>query len=140
MIYEIMRYCKNFFPADKPHYGTYLVENGGINLPFLRDGQYFLVEGSVFNDGVYIYPTEELSSEEFKGKITPLAPPRAFLETVERVEMWHAKYGKANGENMSPFMSESFSDYSYSKGSSGDGITTSWKTAFKQELSLWRKL
>lgn len=136
MIYELMRHCRNFFVAGASQGGTWKIENGGINLPFLLDGQYFLVEGSVFNDGVYQYPAYDLVSEVFEGFITPLAPPKAFIELADEIGAWRAKNEALDNENMSPFASESFGGYSYSKPNG----SVSWKEAFKSRINEWRKL
>ena len=64
MLYEIMRYCRNFFAVNSK-IGKWEIVGGKIRLPFLLDGQYFLIKGSVFNDGVYKYPAEELTEEKF---------------------------------------------------------------------------
>ena len=49
-----------------------------IRLP-LQDGQYYLVSGSIFNDGVYQYHkgnTAPLQEETFNGVVVPLAIPK----------------------------------------------------------------
>ena len=35
--------------------GTFEIAGGTISLPFLLEGQRFLIEGSALNDGVYTY-------------------------------------------------------------------------------------
>lgn len=47
----------------------------------LQDGQYYLVSGSIFNDGVYQYHkgnTAPLQEETFNGVVVPLAIPKPF--------------------------------------------------------------
>lgn len=142
MLFEVMLYCRNFFPVPGGcKSGNYTISGGCISLDFLQDGQYFLVEGSVFNDGVYQYPCFEMYDEEFTGTITPLAPPRAFLNVVDEIKQWVDKNESAGSVNMSPFSSESFGGYSYSKaaGSGGSGCTSvSWKDVFGNRLKVWR--
>lgn len=51
-----------------------------IRLP-LQDGQYYLISGSIFNDGVYQYhkgDTAPLQEEMFDGVVVPLAIPKPF--------------------------------------------------------------
>ena len=55
MLEQVLRHLNNWFVVDV-HDGSFVVDGGGITLPFLQDGQYFRVVGSVFNDGVYQYP------------------------------------------------------------------------------------
>lgn len=141
MLYEVMRFCRNFFPSAEGVQGTWVISGGRIDLPFLKDGQYFFIESSSFNDGVYLYPSDDLTDETFDGWITPLAPPKEFLALVEEIKAWQAKYGSVDSENMSPYQSESFNGYSYSKGGSNNsGAGMSWQTAFRERLRLWRKI
>jgi hypothetical protein len=139
MIFEIMKYCRNFFPVSY-HSGTFTIEGGFIDCPFLAEGQYFLIENSVFNDGVYTYPTTELTDETFTGTVTALRIPSAFLELCEDVKAWQEKNGDISSANMSPYQSESFGGYSYSKLATQDASTVmSWQQAFKDRLKIWRK-
>lgn len=55
------------------------MQDGGITLPFLQEGQYFRVVGSVFNDGLYQYPTKDMIDEIFDGAVWALAVPKAVL-------------------------------------------------------------
>ena len=66
-----------------------------IRLP-LQDGQYYLVSGSIFNDGVYQYHkgnTAPLQEETFNGVVVPLAIPKPFLSLVDEISEWQAKNG-----------------------------------------------
>ena len=55
MLTELCGVLRNWFETDRIS-GTYTVENGSIALPFLQEGQFFRIVGSVFNDGVHQYP------------------------------------------------------------------------------------
>lgn len=136
MLYEVLRTIRNFFPVEN-HYGTFKIEQGAIALDFLKDGQYYLIEGSVFNDGIHQHQEEvQLIDEEFDGTVTALAIPQAVLDLVSEIEDWQAQYG-----NASPFNSESFGGYSYTRtNGNGNGGASSWKEAFAQRLNAWRKL
>ena len=51
--------------------------------------------------------------------------------------------GGADSAAMSPYMSESFGGYSYSKGASNTasgGSVVTWQDAFKTRLAPWRKI
>lgn len=99
--------------------------------------------GSVFNDGVYqMTDSLELADEIFDGSIWLMAIPKAFLDLVKEIEDWQKKNGSVDSAAMSPFNSESFGGYSYSKGSgkSGEGTGTSWQGAYASRLNIWRKL
>jgi hypothetical protein len=141
MLEELMRECRNYFliPGGV-HPDTYTIKDGSIALPFLVYGQYFRIVGSVFNDGVYEYGAGSLTDETFDGVVWALAVPAAFISLVEDVEAWRDKYESSVN---SPFQSESFAGYSYTKssasGNSG-GSVTGWQGVFASRLNKWRKL
>lgn len=141
MLTELCGVLRNWFETDRIG-GTYTVENGSIALPFLQEGQFFRIVGSIFNDGVHQYPDYGMADETFDGTIWPMAVPTAVLALDNDIEAWQTKNGDAAA---SPFMSESFGGYSYSKGSSGasnggTGTIVTWQTAFKSRLNQWRKI
>lgn len=141
MLTELCGALRNWFETDRIS-DTYTVKNGSIALPFLQDGQFFRVVGSVFNDGVHQYPDYAMADETFDGAIWPMAVPPAVLSLAEDIDAWQEKNGDAAS---SPFMSESFGGYSYSKASTGatnggTGVVVSWQTAFKSRLNQWRKI
>ena len=67
MLEQVLRHLNNWFLIDK-HDGPFTVENGSITLPFLQEGQYLRVVGSVFNDGLHKYPAYELKNEALMGR------------------------------------------------------------------------
>lgn len=141
MLEELMRECRNWFVAPNGvHLGTFTVKEGSITLPFLVYGQYFRIVGSVFNDGVYEYGNVYLQDETFEGSIWALSVPPAFIKLSEEIKSWRDQYENAAN---SPFQSESFAGYSYTKssanGNSG-GSVTGWQGVFASRLNKWRKL
>lgn len=141
MLEELMRECRNWFVAPNGvHHGVFTIKNGSISLPFLVEGQYFRIIGSVFNDGVYKYGAGSLTDETFDGTVWALAVPAAFISLVEDVEEWRNKYESAAN---SPFQSESFAGYSYTMKSeiaAQGGSANGWHGAFSARLNKWRKL
>lgn len=154
MLEQLLQHLKNWFRVrdgvDGKHPGTYTIESGSIALPFLQDGQYFRVIGSVFNDGLYIYgetikdgdgKDTELTDETFDGSVWALAVPKVILELSKEIDEWEKKYGDVTAN---PYSSESFGGYSYSKASGGgnaDAVGVSgWEDAFKRQLNQWRKI
>lgn len=135
MLYETMRHIRNFFP-DKGRDGRFKIENGTIDLTGLvQNNQYMLIEGSVFNDGVHKYNSDlVLINEEFEGRITALKIPKKFLELVE--EMASFESSRTN----SPYVSESFGGYSYTKATGSGGGEISAFEQFKTRLNAWRKI
>lgn len=139
MLEQVLMHLKNWFLVPGGiHEGTYTIEDGGITLPFLANGQYFRICGSVFNDGLHQYPASDLKAETFEGTICALAVPQAVIELATEIEAWQAKNGDAS---VSPYQSESFGGYSYSKATdSASGGAVTWQSAFRSRLNAWRKL
>lgn len=138
---EICDYLNNYF-WEKKITGTFTIEDGAITVPALKEGQYFRILGSTFNDGVHTYPTSGLQDEVFEGQVWAMAIPQAVVAIANEVSEWQAQYGKADSAALSPFSSESFSGYSYSKSGtsvSGGGATT-WQDIYAGRLNKYRKL
>ena len=139
MLEQVLMHLKNWFLVPGGiHEGTYTIEDGGITLPFLADGQYFRICGSVFNDGLHQYPAGDLKTETFDGAVWALAVPQAVIELAAEIEAWETKNGDAS---VSPYQSESFGGYSYSKATdSASGGAVTWQSAFRGRLNNYRKL
>ena len=139
MLTELCGVLRNWFETDRIS-GTYTVENGSITLPFLQNGQFFRVVCYVFNDGVHQYPDYAMADETFDGSIWPMSVPPALICLGEEIKAWQKKNGDIAA---SPYTSESFGGYSYSKSTSGSatgaGMVT-WQSVFKSRLNQWRKI
>ena len=145
---EVCGYLHNYFVNKHVgiRRGKFTIENGSIELPLL-DGQYFRVKGSVFNDGVWRYPADDMADETFTGEVWAMSVPPALIALLPEIEAWDEKYGGADSVNYSPYASESFNNYSYSKRSSGNANSMNssdtpmtWKDAYAPRLRRWRKL
>lgn len=138
MLEQVLRNLNNFFFREL-YEGDFTIRDGSITLPFLLEGQYFRVCGSILNDGVYQYPASGLQDEEFHGTIWALAVPPAVVELATDIEKWQAKNGEAA---VSPYTSESFGGYSYTRATSygGSASGTGWQAAFSARLNEWRKM
>ena len=139
MLEQVLMNIRRWFPVEGGIYsGTFTIKDGGITLPFLANGQYFRICGSLFNDGLHQYPADDLTDETFNGTIWALAIPKAVIELADEIGKWQEK----NGESASsPFSSESFGGYSYSKATDAEtGGAVTWQSAFKKQLSAWRKI
>ena len=139
MLEKVLMNIRNWFSVDGGIYsGTFTIKDGGIALPFLANGQYFRILGSVFNDGLHQYPADGLVDETFNGTIWALAIPRAVIDLADEIQKWQEKNGEAS---VSPYQSESFGGYSYSKATDAEtGGAVTWQSAFKKQLSAWRKI
>ena len=139
MLEQVLMNIRNWFTVEGGiHSGTFSIKDGGITLPFLADGQYFRICGSVFNDGLHKYPAADLVDEKFSGAIWALAIPPAVVDLADEIQKWQGKNGEVAS---SPFSSESFGGYSYSKATDAEtGGAVTWQSAFKKQLSAWRKI
>ena len=139
MLEQVLMHLKNWFLVPGGiHEGTYTIEDGGITLPFLENGQYFRICGSVFNDGLHQYPATDLKEETFDGTVWALAVPQAVIDLSTEIESWQTKNGDAS---VSPYQSESFGGYQYSKATdSASGGAVTWQSAFRSRMNAWRKL
>jgi len=151
MLNEVCLEINNFFNRNQPIIIDDLrISNGKItNTDFLskiKENQYFRIVGSVFNDGVYKYTqTLTLQDEDFHGALWLMAVPKDFLDLVDEIDAWQAVNGKADSAAMSPFQSESFGGYSYSKLSSGNNSGSrssvpTWQSQYASRLSRYRRI
>lgn len=137
-ITDICSELNNWFSdRDERHAGEYTIENGTIALPFLRDGQFFRIVGSIFNDGVHVYPAYDLADETFSGSIWGMRIPPLVVELAADIGRYKGAY-EADGS--SPYVSESFGGYSYTRPTNSKGQVASWQDVFAKRLNRWRKL
>lgn len=139
---EVCEYLNNYF-WEKKIVGKFLIHDGDISINGIKEGQYFRIIGSTFNDGVHIYPATDLKDEEFTGSIWTMAVPATVIAISSDIGKWQDEYGSADSAAMSPFNSESFSTYSYSKSGSGNansGSNITWQDVFGGRLNKYRKL
>lgn len=136
MLDEILAEIRNYFVV-KVHSGDFEVIGGKLSpLDFLQNGQYFRIVGSVMNDGVYRYPYSGLTDETFSGEIWALAVPPTLIALAADIE----EYEKKAKETVSPYSSESFGGYSYTKATDSNGSPLSWEKVFAKRLNKWRKI
>lgn len=146
---EVCAYLKNYFLKDEESktIGTFTIVPNAAPLDSLLPNQYFRITGSVLNDGVWKNTAEDLAklqAEEFDGQIWSMSVPRDFEKLCDDITAWREKNESADSANMSPFNSESFGGYSYSKGSNGNsgsnGANVSWQYAFSARLNTYRRI
>ena len=144
MLTEICQELRNWFDLNR-YYGSFKISDGALTADFLVPNQYFRIKGSIFNDGVHKFGVDELEDEDFEGEVWALGIPQAVIQLSEDIDAWKTKYENVDSEAMSPYTSESFGGYSYSKGTSamsvsGKDIATGWKAVFASQLNRWRKI
>lgn len=153
MISELCAELRNYFlrdyvnPEHYIHYGSFVIANGEMQgLPFLKIGQYYRIIGSTFNDGVHKFDAhnrgaedfETLTDEEFEGAIWEMFVPKEVVDLSEEIQDWISN----NADTInSPYQSESFGGYSYTKAVAGTGrVSTDWQSHFAAKLNRWRRL
>lgn len=136
MLEAVLRELNNWFVRSS-HSGYIVVRGGSIVVPdgFLSNGQHFCIVGSVFNDGLHVWPCTDLEDEGFEGVVQALAIPKAVIELADSIKAWEDENGDSS---RAPYASESFGGYSYSMQSGEERQT--WQRAFQRELNRWRKL
>lgn len=138
MLAQVLRHLKNWFRLPGGIYeGTYTIQGGAIVLPFLERGQYFRICESRFNDGLYQYgDATNMIDETFDGVIWALAVPQEVVELAKEIALWQEKNGAVSA---SPYASESFGGYSYTRAVTATGGAVGWQEAFRSRLDPWRK-
>ena len=149
MLQQVMENIHNYFIKER-HKGAFEIADGMISLPFMLEGQRFLIQGSVLNDGVYTYHAEGIKNDDdavavglhdetFAGTICALAVPPAVIALSAEIKAWV----DANSAALSsPYQSESFNGYSYtlkSGGGSGGNGPLTWRDQFGKQLDRWRR-
>ena len=142
MLDELCADIRNYFVQSEndKHAGTYTINGGTFSPPldFLKAGQYFRVVGSALNDGVYKNDgCCVFLDETFDGSIWVMNVRPAFIALADRIK----EYMDSDAAKPTPFVSESFGGYSYSKGQNAAGAANnSWQAVFADELRKWRRI
>lgn len=150
MIGEICAEVKNYFTLESDmHIDNWTISNGEISPSIDLPTEYFRIVGSRLNDGVHKVSDlarTPLNDETFHGAIWVMSPPPEFLALVKDIETWQEEYGKATGTALSPFASESFGGYSYSKNSANSSRSgasaspVSWQQTYAYRLVRFRRI
>lgn len=146
MISELCAELRNYFlrdyvnPEQYMHSGSFVIADGEMqSLPFLKQNQFYRIIGSTFNDGVYQYGVDNgLIDETFDGTIWEMFVPKEIVDLSAEIQDWISK----NADTInSPYQSESFGGYSYTKAIASTGkLSTDWQNHFAGKLNRWRRL
>lgn len=131
MLDEVLLYLKNWFCSEIKQ-GEFVITDGGVELPFLADGQYFRIVGSTFNDGLHKYPSP-LIDETFNGAVWALAIPPAVVSLAAEITGWQ------NDRLPSDMTAESFGGYSYQRATNSKGMPVTWREVFAEKLAPYKK-
>lgn len=145
MLTEICAEIRNYFVADKEdiHIGDFTISNGAFVPPLDFPTDYIRIVGSHLNDGVHKLSDEDLQDEEFHGGVWIMSPPVDFLALANEIDEWQTKNGGSNAVAMSPFSSESFGGYSYSKSGASNSASSAgadWASTYAGRLKAYRKV
>lgn len=146
MLDEICAEIKNYFwrNADDIVIGDFTISDGVISPPFdFNDCEYIRIVKSKKNNGVHKVSEMQLADESFHGAIWRMYPPMSFLALVQEISTWQATNGAADSVAMSPFNSESFGGYSYSKGGGSYARSLNiptWQSVYASRLNRYRRL
>ena len=150
MLQQVCEFIHNYF-IKEAHVGNFVIADGMVSLPFMKEGQRFWITNSDLNDGVYTYHADGikndddtkaagLKDETWAGTICALAVPPSVVALSSEINAWV----ESNGEIVnSPYTSESvLGVYSYTKasGGSGAGGAVTWQDVFSNQLNRWRKI
>ena len=119
---------------------SFTISGGTLELPGLKAGQFYRISGSVFNDGVHQYPSDDHVDEIFDGVVYPMAVPPSVIKLADDITAWQ----ETNAESQSgPYQSESCEGYSYTKAtrtSASGANLDGYAAVFYDRLKPWRKL
>ena len=138
-LFELLCYLRNFFPGLHWQFTGEEITQNRLIIPGLETGDFYLIEGSRRNNGIHEYGDADLRNEVYSGIVTEICVPAEVLAILEEINTWQEKNAEAV---QSPYQSESFGGYSYTKASSSysSGESVSWKTVFAPRLRQWRKI
>lgn len=136
MLTEICKELRNWFTSENDKLiGTFKIEDGVIAPSLhLHNNQYYRIIGSIFNDGVHESGEELIDEGPFEGAVWLMRIPTDVLLLNTEITDYCDKY------QFTPYVSESFGGYSYSKAIGKSGKAISWIDAFEDKLKLWRKI
>ena len=133
----VMQTVHNYFERSALE-GTFRLA-GNVLTP-APSAPYVAIRGSAF-DGVYscqngyLYGLPEgLLEEEWTGMVWELFPPAGFVSLCEEISAFDEK------NPAGAMLSESFGDYSYTRGSNARGTAVNWEQAYGSRLNAYRRM
>ena len=138
MLTELCAEIRNYFLVPNGiHTGEFTISGGKLApLDFIKEYQYFRIVGSTFNDGVYQYPFAGLQDETFEGAVWAMAVPPAVTALADEIK----EYVESDAAKPTPYTSESFGGYSYTKATDASGAPLTWEKAFAKRLNKYRRM
>lgn len=149
---EVLDHIHNWFERDVIPVQDCTVVDGELpesvtdNIP---TGAWYVIRGSILNDGMHLNPCNDMADETFSGTVTVCAVPKTLLAVAERVDDWiRDRAVAASKAAQSPYKSESFDGYTYTVrddltsagASSSNGGLRGWQAEFSSDLNPYRRL
>lgn len=132
---ELCLHTRNFFDRyDEPTAGEFTFTADTVPAG-VSAGQYFLVCGSLFNDGVHQAGEDDLIPETFTGTVQPMRVPPAFVDLARKITDYDAKLPSGG-----VYVSQSFNGWSGTMATGSDGLPADGLTHYRKEINQWRKL
>lgn len=132
---ELCVYTHNFFDRyDDPAAGKFTFTADTVPAG-VSAGQYFLVCGSIFNDGVHKAGDGDLTPETFTGTVQPMRVPPDFVALAQKITDYDAA-DPGGGR----YVSQSFNGWSGTMATGTDGLPADGCTHYSREINQWRKL
>lgn len=135
---RVMKRIRNYFQRGYTE-GEFAI-TGNVLAP-APSAPFVAIRGSAYHDGVYECCNGYLGGmpdgkqdETFTGVVWHLHPPDDFIALCEEI----ARYDEKNPAGA--MHSETFGDYSYTRGTNGSGAVTAWDQAFAASLAPYRKM
>ena len=101
----------------------------------ISSGQYFHVEGSLFNDGVHRAGEDDLNPETFFGYIWPMRVPPDFIALAEKITAWDAALPSTGR-----YVSQSFHGWSGTLATGPDGRPIDGVSQYRADINQWRRI
>lgn len=132
---ELCRYLHNYFDDnDDPITGQFAFALDTIPAGVVQ-GQYFLVCGSIFNDGIHKAGDGDLTPETFTGTVQPMRVPQELVVLAKKISDYDAALPSGG-----VYASQSFNGWSGTLAAGSDGLPADGLTRYRKELNQWRKL
>lgn len=129
----------DFDKGAEIHKGMFSIENGVLDVDFLKDGQYYRVMYSLFNDRVWKRGTDELTDETFDGSVWAMWVPLEVLDLSDEIGRFNSKVDEL-GLVEKGFASESFGGYTYNLMTGAPAMMVEWKKRIDSKMGRWRKI
>ena len=132
---DLRAYTHNFFDRfDDPIAGAFTFEPDTVPAGVVQ-GQYFLVCGSIFKNGVHKAGEGDLTAETFNGTVQPMRVPPALIALAEKIDAYDTALPSGG-----VYVSQSFNGWSGTMATGSDGLPADGKTKYRAEINQWRKM